>query len=360
MTKLQELIAQIEEKQLFEIDIAELPPTNIIAFNELRSCADIYRMVEKKQLEIQPDYQRLIVWDNAEQSRFIDSLIKSLPIPSMCISMDEKSRKRQVIDGLQRMYTIIKFLSDEDWILSNLRDIEPRISNKSNLFIKENEAALYEAVENLMIPITVIRCDYDNVKHTNYLFIIFHRLNSGGKKLTNQEIRNCIYNGAFNNLLKELKKPLLDSEIFINRPGKIDRMELEEFILRFFAFEELLEIYDGNLSQFLNDYMRLRTKVQPQQLEPKRQLFHDTLNAVETKFNIKRINTLNKTVIEGILIGISKNLENIAMKSFEHVDGLLDKLEASLEFSNETLKEGTGSKEKVKSRLYKAIDIFSK
>lgn len=38
----------------------------------------------------------------------------------------------------------------------------------------------------------------------NYLFTIFHRLNSGGSKLTNQEIRNCIYNGDLNNLLKEI------------------------------------------------------------------------------------------------------------------------------------------------------------
>jgi hypothetical protein len=31
-----------------------------------------------------------------------------------------------------------------------------------------------------------------------YLFTIFHRLNTGGMKLNNQEIRNCIFNGKFN------------------------------------------------------------------------------------------------------------------------------------------------------------------
>jgi uncharacterized protein with ParB-like and HNH nuclease domain len=62
-------------------------------------------------LEIQPEFQREIVWKNPDQTRFIDSLVKQLPIPSMCFSLDYKAQKWQVIDGLQRMATIIRFLS---------------------------------------------------------------------------------------------------------------------------------------------------------------------------------------------------------------------------------------------------------
>ena len=39
-----------------------------------------------------------------------------------------------------------------------------------------------------------------------YLFQIFYRLNSGGNKLYNQEIRNCIFQGSLNSLLKELAR----------------------------------------------------------------------------------------------------------------------------------------------------------
>jgi uncharacterized protein with ParB-like and HNH nuclease domain len=38
-----------------------------------------------------------------QQTRFIDSLMKQLPIPSMCISLDYKTDKRYIIDGLQRI-----------------------------------------------------------------------------------------------------------------------------------------------------------------------------------------------------------------------------------------------------------------
>jgi uncharacterized protein with ParB-like and HNH nuclease domain len=185
-------------------DFIELPPEDIIAFNELRSCADILRMVTQQQLQIDSDFQREFVWKEEAQTRFIDSLIKQLPIPSMCISLDYRTHKRLVVDGLQRISTIINFLKeDADWQLSNLEDIDPRIRRKNVQEIKQDYPELYSRVENLSLPITVIRFDSSKPKHMDYLFTIFHRLNTGGTPLNNQEIRNCIYQGTFNDLLKE-------------------------------------------------------------------------------------------------------------------------------------------------------------
>ena len=206
--KAKDAIGELESQTFYEDDSPEVPPPDIIAYNELRSCADLFRLYRQSMLEIHPEFQREVVWKGPAQTRFLDSLIKQLPIPSMCFSLDFKVQKWQVIDGLQRMATIIKFLSGEQWTLSKLEDIDPRISGQStSKFIDENNKELhdlYTRVENLTLPITVLRCDYSKKSHTNYLFTIFHRLNSGGMKLNNQEIRNCIYSGPFNNLLKEL------------------------------------------------------------------------------------------------------------------------------------------------------------
>ena len=105
MSKLKDL----EEKTYLEDDSPEIPPSDIVAYNELRSCADLHRMKTEGILDIQPEFQREIVWDKPAQTRFIDSLIKQLPIPSMCFSLDFKAQKWQVIDGLQRMSTICEF-----------------------------------------------------------------------------------------------------------------------------------------------------------------------------------------------------------------------------------------------------------
>jgi len=106
-------INALEKNSFFDDDVSEVPPPDIIAYNELRSCADLYRMHKQKILEIHPEFQREIVWKGPDQTRFIDSLIKQLPIPSMCFSLDNKLQKWQVIDGYQRMATIICFLTSK-------------------------------------------------------------------------------------------------------------------------------------------------------------------------------------------------------------------------------------------------------
>lgn len=180
-----------------------VPPSDIVTYNELRSAYDLFRMKEEDVLDIQPDFQREFVWNNASQTRFIDSLIKQLPIPSMCFSYDYETEKWSVIDGLQRISTIIRFLDDDNWKLADLDDISPVIKGKKVKKIKEDDY-LYKRVQNISLPITVVRCDTSKPEHYRYLFTIFHRLNTGGVKLTNQEIRNAIFNGPLNQLLIKL------------------------------------------------------------------------------------------------------------------------------------------------------------
>ena len=97
-------LQELERQTFEEIDGFSVPPADLIAYNELRSCADLYRMYRERQLEISPEFQREIVWSTPVQTRFIDSLVKQLPIPTMCFSLDYKTQKWQVIDGLQRMW----------------------------------------------------------------------------------------------------------------------------------------------------------------------------------------------------------------------------------------------------------------
>ena len=188
----------------------EQPPPDIVVFNELRSCADLFRLYEKDQIDIRPYFQREGVWSPPDQTRFIDSLVKQLPIPSMCFAFDYKTRKWIVIDGLQRMTAIIKFLNEkENWTLSRLEDIDPKLSGKNSKEFHDEKSEFHsyvERVENLTLPITVLRCDFTDESHMEYLFKIFHRLNAGGVRLNSQEIRNCIYSGSLNKMLIELDK----------------------------------------------------------------------------------------------------------------------------------------------------------
>ena len=256
---------QRQEAETFEDGDSEqpIPPPDIVAYNELRSCADLVRMHSSGKLELQPDFQRDVVWKQDDQSRFIDSLVKQLPIPSMCFSLDYKTQRWKVIDGLQRMSSIVKFLSPTEWRLSNLPDIHPSLRSQRNSDLRqgtEEQMRLYTRVEDVSIPVTVIRCDYTQRSHMLYLFTIFHRLNSGGVRLTNQEIRNCIYSGAFNDEIKAFDH--LDQSWRTVKKliwGSMDRFRSVEVILRVLAFGDRRDQYDGNLAKFLNSYMHEKT-----------------------------------------------------------------------------------------------------
>ena len=166
-----------EEQKRFEQEeqdevLNAVPPSDIIAFTEQRSCADILRMYESKQLDIQPDFQRGDVWNSTSQTLFIDSLMKQLPIPSLCISLDISTQKRMVIDGLQRIRTIIKFLgknAEKEYRLAKSNAVDQRISGKLVSQIKAENPELYSIVENVTLPVTILRCDYSQKTHMQYL-----------------------------------------------------------------------------------------------------------------------------------------------------------------------------------------------
>lgn len=341
----------------------EMPPSDIIAYNELRSCADLYRMHYKGILNIQPEFQREVVWKPSDQTRFIDSLIKQLPIPSMCFSLDFKQQKWQVIDGLQRMSCIIRFLSDKEWILSKLEDINPIISGQPvSKFINEDSELhqYFTRVENLTLPITVLRCDYSRKSHTNYLFTIFHRLNAGGIKLNNQEIRNCIFSGTFNQLLKELDKNNMWMKVNKMKTTLGHRFRKQELILRFFAFHDMYTNYKGGLSRFLNEYMSDNQNPSNSYLNNKKELFLSTVDLIYKKiFEGKIPLKLSVTVLEATLIGISHNLKKLKSLTDLNVQKLYQKLLNHEEFSEKKLIEGLSGKERVINRLNASIGIFS-
>lgn len=355
--EIQDMIQRTNEEEL-DSSPSVMPPPDIVAFNEQRSCADIFRMYQKRQIEISPDFQRGEVWRNSAQTLFIDSLMKQLPIPSMCISLDMSSQKRMVIDGLQRISSIIKFLdTQKDWKLSKSDDVDPRISDKKVSEIRIKSPNLVEILENVTIPITVLRCDYNNHEHMKYLFQIFYRLNSGGNKLYNQEIRNCIFQGPFNSLLKELARTPEWCNFAKTNPQKVDkaRFNHEERILRFFAFKESYSNYKGKLASFLNSYMDKNKNLDYCEIEKLKNLFVKTLtiaNRLSKRFD-------SKNVAEAIMIGIASNIETLTNKDGGLLDQMCEELLKSPKFTSEEMKEGLASEERVKGRIGSAIKAFS-
>lgn len=361
--KIEPDLRDLEEETFEESDSIEVPPGDVIAYNELRSCADLFRMYRSGILEIRPGFQREIVWPNTAQTRFIDSLVKQLPIPSMCFSLDYTTEKWQIIDGLQRMWTIIQFLGGKDWSLSRISDVDRNISGQYVPEFRDSSSTLhqyYMRIENVSLPITVIRCDYSKPSHLNYLFTIFHRLNTGGVKLNNQEIRNCINSGGFNNFLQEMSYD--DTWLMINGRStpEGDRYRGQELILRFFAFHDGYEAYRGGLASFLNEYMRKHREPSVAFLDDKRSIFERTVRIFHRAISPgDRPLRMGVSLMEATLVGISLNLPALEVQTSDEIWGKFGTLLASEEFSENRLREGLAGRQRVLERMSAASVVFS-
>lgn len=355
-------IEEYHDPAFNEDDSSEAPPIDIVAYNELRSCADLARMTNDGIIDLQPDFQRDVVWKSTDQTRFIDSLIKQLPIPSMCFALDHKTDHWIVIDGLQRMTAIVKFLAGGDWRLSKLEDIDDRLSGKLAASFKNagtgDNKKLFDRVQNKTIPITVLRCDSSKRSHMEYLFTVFHRLNSGGSKLNNQEIRNGIFGGSFNKLLKELDSVPAWRSFNGMAPGQNYRFVKQEIILRFFAFLDEPEKYKGQVAKFLNDYMHPRRDLSEADLTLKRQTFTRVVVVLQKIFPDGPPEKLPTAVVEALLVGIGRNIDFAEQLSDADLKAKFDQMRASEPFSEEGLAEGLSKKEKVDSRLAEATSTF--
>src|ERR1051325_1038260 len=65
---------------------------------------------EPKEVEINPDFQRLFRWSREQQSSFVESLILEIPIPPLFFYETQEGRAN-LVGGLQRFSTIIGFMA---------------------------------------------------------------------------------------------------------------------------------------------------------------------------------------------------------------------------------------------------------
>ena len=356
-------LAKLEEETFEEEGSFQIPPDDIVAYNELRSCADIFRLYQQGVLDVQPEFQRDIAWLPPAQTKFIDSLVKQLPIPSLCFAYDFKRQKWIVIDGLQRINTIVKFLNGEDWRLSNLEEVDPKLAGKNAKDLKDPDSAqheLYNRVQNLTIPITVLRCDFSKRKHMDYIFTIFHRLNTGGVKLNNQEIRNCIYGGPFNKMLHAFDGHKNWRSLVKMKDGSRHRFAKQEIALRFLAFNDRFEKYDGKLAEFLNGFMHENRFAEEPQVAEWTTLLKATVDYVFVKLMERKLpKRLPTAILESLLVGTARNFSALTALPIANARAKYHALLEDPAFSEEALTEGLAKKDKVIDRLKRAIAIMS-
>lgn len=264
----------------------------------------IYDMVLEGMVDISPEYQRHFVWDSNRQSALIESLFLGIPIPSLFMATN-RDASWEVVDGLQRLTTILNFIGNDEELKNILIKHEKlklsgleKLDSMNNLIYEDLPKSMQFMLLTRPIRVTVLndRSDF------SVRYDLFERLNTGGVTLHEQEIRNCIYIGPFNDFIKELSENP-DFRAVVKMTANSERSgSYEELVLRFFAYHEDANQFVHSVKGFLNKFMEKKTEsFKENESKELRKIFQNT-------FEVLRAN-----LPDGIVRGARKNITPVVL-----------------------------------------------
>lgn len=421
---------KIEEEDIKEVDINDLLNTKISYKSKVMDIESILNALKRGDYKL-PKYQRKYVWEKQQAANLILSLIKNIPIPPLYLYYD-KDGKYVVLDGQQRITTLFMYYNnvfytnskverirlDFSDISRRLEDIEylnERIEryqdtmSKSEIKQMENRIKLlYKEIKNKYnispskfnlnldkyekditfsnfdekakrilrrkdLEVVFVECNGENSDKA--YSDIFKLLNSSGKELSSQEIRNGVY---YNNVLYDyiyefnkrnttwrkiygLESSICKDMEYLLRFLALDYyssydLKSDDFDIKFdgtFSYSNIIDSYSQKFSRYSNSDDE--NKVIIEEVE-------NDINKLANFFNIfvdidenTKVQGKNLLVIEAMFLAFSKlGLldKKIQISYFEWVDKIRNDKEVQ-EYSIQS----TSSKGNVKDRIKSVIKL---
>jgi hypothetical protein len=305
-----------------------------------------------------PEFQRGFVWDIKDASRFVESLLLGLPVPSIFLSKEADTGKLLVVDGQQRLLSL-RYFYDGIWEPSkrefSLRGVDPTFDGKTYRTLRDEDR---RRLDDAILHVTVFKQDEPSEDQSG-IYQVFERLNSGGKKLTPQEIRSAVHHsGGMRELLYDLNKNVDWRAIYGQEDG---RMRDQELILRFLAFYYEATEYKSPLVNFLNAFMGSHKKIEPPLAAEMNDVFSKTIHAIHEAIGgsaFRPVRALNAAVFDSVMVGLARRLSRGDVGNMEALKAKYDELLHNQQFLD-ACGRGTAGEERVKTRIGLASTAFS-
>lgn len=233
-------------------------PASISISSKVVALDTVLRRIKNKTIQLAPNFQRNYVWTPERKSLLVESMMLRIPLPMFYVSED-RDGNWEVVDGLQRLTTIRDFIlgADGDGKGFTLKGLEfwGDLFDGKDFFSIENKMKMPRIVNNIMeaeLSFTIINPDTPEKVKRN----IFKRINTGGMRLSMQEIRHALYQGEATQLLIYLTESPAYKKV-IGDTVKDNRMAGRELILRYISFHMMgWKRFKGDMDTFLSDTMR--------------------------------------------------------------------------------------------------------
>jgi hypothetical protein len=314
-------------------------------------------MLKSNQITIAPSYQRKFRWNQKQCSQLIESIMLGIPIPSMFMATN-KDNTWEVVDGVQRLSTIIKFVGDAE--LRHKLGLNGQLVltelDKLDKFVGLTFDQLPQPLQLHFMTRPAKVITLNDKSDPKVRFDLFERLNTGGVALSPQEIRDCVFAGTFAEKLEFwAKDPNFRTAVKLTPLQQRDATA-EDCVLRFFAFRHWYKKFVHDVTKFLNLYME--EAAQNFDYADGDKVFTRTFKELARVFpdGIKRFKGKNTTPLnlyEGVAVGASLALDHVPRLSTAGID----KWMASPELKKFTT-GATNSLSMVKGRIEFCRDRF--
>lgn len=321
----------------------------------------LVRRLRKEDIFV-PHFQRSYVWKQTEASQFIESLLLGLPVPGVFLAKERDSQRLLIIDGQQRLKTLQFFYdgffkpisTDQKKKVFQLIGVQKRFLGKTYEKISDEDR---RRLDNAALHATIIKQEAPEEDEDTSLYYIFGRLNTGGRKLTAQEIRSALYHGLFAEMVEALNAEPHWRSIF----GKEnERLKDQELIIRFLALYFDSDHYEKPMEEFLNRFCQRYQKGPNEFLEKCRKLFIDTITVANGYLGagaFRPVRAINAAVFDALTVGLARRLSRGPIRDHASLLNAVKGLFSDQEFIAAT-SQSTADETNVATRIRLATEAF--
>ena len=322
--------------------------TKDITLSQLRE------MVDANDILTNPDYQRNYVYDDKRASLLVESILIGIPIPIIYLC-EEDEGIFSVIDGQQRIMSFVRYLKN-DFALGGLNTL----SALNGKYFRDLEKSIQRRLRAKSLKAICLDRDSQELKYE-----IFSRLNLGAVKLKDQEVRNCIYRGSFNTMLRRISDTDENVKALFHHADN-KRMEFEERILRFFAMRDFYHV-SGTFKDTMNRFMMRHQNDSPEEISKLEEQYRSVMDVIKQVlgeeaffFQGERASKFNGAVYDSIIIPFSLFPKRALLQNADKIrESIYDMKEHDAEY-RENVYVGTNAGRRVRGRITKVIDIITR
>ncbi len=303
-----------------------------------------------------PTFQRKFIWSKTHASRFIESLLMRLPVPGLFLCKRSEDGRVLVVDGQQRLRTLHGFYTgifrDSEFRLAGVRD------PWNGLTYEELNPGDQLQLDDSIVH-SIIFSQESASDAIDSIQFVFERINSGGIRLSPQEIRNCIAEGEFTDFTAKLNENQNWRHIY----GKKSlRAKDQELITRVLAFLEKGENYESPMATFLTEFAFEMNSAKPKKFKILRKTFEKTAELCWEALGpegFRPVRALNAAVLDAVMSELARCLLRKAeVPTPEAVKRAYEDLIKSEEFRG-GWEKATAVEANVKKRIAAARNAFA-